>query len=431
MGPTSVLGQHVGRRVGVAIALGFGTLTSGLVLTMTLSAPPHVTGRAADRVPPLLAPGGHVVAVSSEAQLQSAVMRLASNTTILLAPGTYDLTRTLSINGNFTNVAIRGASDDRDAVVLKGPGMARAAYGHVPYGIWTGGNVQGITIANLTIRDVFYHPIVFNAGTQNPRVYNVHLIDAGAQFIKSNPDGAGGGVNNGIVEYSVIEYTTTAKDAYVNGVDVHTGANWIIRDNVFRNLVAPRGGLAGPAVLMWNHSSNTVTERNLFINCARGIAYGLQIAGFDHTGGIIRNNMIFRAARQSGDVGIAVADSPNTQVLNNTVFLSGTYGTPIEYRFPGSRDVVIGNNLLDGAIGARDGATGVEAGNLASATAALFVDAVHGDLHLVKSATSAIDRGLNLAGVTDDRDGEVRPQGMGYDIGADEYRPDELVKESR
>ena len=24
--------------------------------------------------------------------------------------------------------------------------------------------------------------IVFNAGTQNPRVYNVHLIDAGAQF---------------------------------------------------------------------------------------------------------------------------------------------------------------------------------------------------------------------------------------------------------
>ena len=56
---------------------------------------------------------------------------------------------------------------------------------------------------------------------------------------------------------------------------------------------------------------------------------------------------------------------------------------------------------------------------------------VRGDLHLVKSATSAIDRGLNLAGVTADREGEVRPQGMGNDIGADEYRPDELVKESR
>src|SRR3989442_3727736 len=235
MCPTFVLGQHVGRRVGVAIALRFAILTGVRGVTVTLRPPPHGPGRAADRVPPLPAPGGHVVAVSSEAQLQSAVTRLASNTTILLAPGTYDLTRTLSINGNFTNVAIRGASDDRDAVVLKGPGMARAGYGHVPYGIWTGGNVQGITIANLTIRDVFYHAIVFNAGTQNPRIYNVHLIDARAQFIKSNPDGAGDGVNNGIVEYSGIQYKTTAKDTAVNPVDVHPGATLIICAKRCRN----------------------------------------------------------------------------------------------------------------------------------------------------------------------------------------------------
>ena len=48
-----------------------------------------------------------------------------------------------------------------------------------------GGNVQGITIANLTIRDLDYHPIIFNGGTQIPRVYNVHLINAGQQFIKA------------------------------------------------------------------------------------------------------------------------------------------------------------------------------------------------------------------------------------------------------
>src|SRR3989442_12105778 len=261
-------------------------LTCVLLLAVALCSPEILYGRPATPAPPLPPPTGTIVNVSTEAQLQTAVQQLTSNSTIVLAPGTYQLTNTLYINGTYTNVAIRGGTNNRDDVVLSGPGMTNAAYGNVPYGIWTGGNVQGITIANLTIRDVFYHPIVFNAGTRNPRIYNVHLIDAGAQFIKSNPDGAGGGVNNGIVEYSVIEYTTTAKDAYVNGVDVHTGANWIIRDNVFRNLVAPRGGSAGPAVLMWNHSSNTVTERNLFINCARGIAYGLQIAGFDHTGGI-------------------------------------------------------------------------------------------------------------------------------------------------
>src|SRR2546428_2929896 len=153
---------------------------------------------------------------------------------------------------------------------------------------------------------------------------------------------------------------------------------------------------------MWNHSSNTVTERNLFINCARGIAYGLQIAGFDHTGGIIRNNMIFRAVRQSGDVGIAVFDSPDTQVLNNTVFLSGTYGTPIEYRFRGTTGVVIANNLVDGTIAARDGATATLLNNLTGARADLFVNAAAGDLHLVPTATAAIDPGAVVPVVTDD-----------------------------
>jgi hypothetical protein len=128
--------------------------------------------------------------------------------------------------------------------------MANATYGNVPYGIWTGGNVEGLTIANLTIRDIYYHAIMFNAGTESPRVYNVHLLDIGSQLIESSPNGAGGGVDNGIVEYSVIEYTTTAKDANTNGIDVHTGANWIIRHNLFRNIVAPAGELAEQAVRM-------------------------------------------------------------------------------------------------------------------------------------------------------------------------------------
>jgi hypothetical protein len=173
---------------------------------------------------------------------------------------------------------------------------------------------------------------------------------------------------------------------------------------------------------MWNGASNTITERNLFINCARGIHYGLiDRSGFDHSGGIIRNNMFFRAANQPGDVGIGVFDSPGTLVVNNTVFVSGTYPTPIEYRFGGASGVVITNNLLDGVISRRDGASGTERNTLARATAALFVNAAAGDLHLAPGSM-AIDRGLTLAEVTDDWDGDPRPQGATTDIGADEYR---------
>lgn len=333
------------------------------------------------------------------------------------------LSSTLWINGTFTNIGIRGSTGNADDVVLAGPGMARAAYGAVPFGVWTGGNIRGVTIANLTIRDLYHHPISLNPGTERPHIYNVHLVDAGQQFIKSNPDGSGGGVNNGIVEHSVIEYSTRAKDDYTNGVDVHTGANWIIRHNLFRNIVSPPGQLAGPAILMWNHSSNTLTEGNTFINCARGISYGLIVRGHDHRGGIIRNNFFYRSRSQPGDVAIHVADSPDTQVLNNTVVVSGTYRTPIEYRFAGSTNVQIVNNVLDGIISPRGGATGSAHHNLTDVSAALFVDASSGDLHLASTAVAAIDQGAAPGNVTEDWDGQPRPYGTGYDVGADESGP--------
>jgi hypothetical protein len=84
-------------------------------------------------------------------------------------------------------------------------------------------------IANLTISDFYSHPIIFNAGTASPRVYNVRLAEGGEQLVKSNPDASGKGIDNGLVEYSVLEYSNTSRDLYTNAVDVHGGTGWIIR----------------------------------------------------------------------------------------------------------------------------------------------------------------------------------------------------------
>jgi hypothetical protein len=393
------------------------------VVFMTASAGAGSTHASSVTSPPQLpAPTGGVISVSTEAQLQTAVQAVAANGTIMIAPGTYRLTNTLYFNGTYTNVTIRGTTNNRDDVVIVGPGMSNASYGSTPYGIWTGGNVQGITIANLTVREFYYHPIIFNAGTRSPRVFNVHLINAGEQFVKANPDGSGGGVDNGIVEYSVIEYETTAKDSYTNGMSVHTAKNWIVRNNLFRRIQAPGGQLAGPAVLMWNSSQNTLTEGNTFIDCQREIAYGLiDQATFDHSGGIIRNNFIYRSASVAGDTAIGVGDSPNTQVLHNTIVVSGSYPNAIECRFAGSIGVVISNNLTDAAIVARDGASGTVTGNYTKATAAFFVNPAAGDLHLVSTATAAIDKAQLLTSCPADWDGTARPQGAAADIGADEF----------
>ena len=393
------------------------SLSCALVLFVCSQA----AARPARPAPALPPPSGTVINVSTEAQLQAAMGAIGSNTTIVLAPGTYRLTRSLYFKGPFTNVGIRGATGNPGDVTLVGTGMTNAAYGSVPYGIWTGDGIDGITIANLTSRDFYYHPIIFNAGTQRPHVFNLHLIDAGQQFLKSNPDAAGVGASDGVVEYSVFEFTTTARDDYPKAIDVQGGADWVIRHNLFHNLQAPFG-LIGPAVLVWRGSSNTITEGNTFLNCGRGIMYGAEDApAFAHSGGVIRNNFFYRSSTQPGDVGIQVADSPNTQVVNNTVVLSGTYSAAIEYRFTGASGISIVNNLVDGMIWQRDGATASLASNIINATPSMFVNPSAGDLHLQPTAIAAIDQGVAVASVANDWDGQLRPAGRGFDIGADEY----------
>lgn len=402
----------------ISIAITF--LLPFLIDLAAASPPLH----RACNAPPLPSPSGTVVTVSTESALQAAVNSITSGTTILVQPGTYNLTSTLWLNRNVENVAIRGGTNSCDDVVLIGRGMSNASYGNVPHGIWIG-NARNVLVANLTIRDVYYHPIQLdpNAGAQAPRIYNVRLVDAGEQFVKSSARTSGAsGVNNGIVEYSIMEYTTTARSNYTNGVDVHQGASWIVRHNLFRNIRAPAGQLAGPAVLMWNGSRDSIIENNLFLNVQYGIALGLNGSkADDHVGGIVRNNFFHRNGSQSGDVGITINNSANTKVLHNTVIVSGTYSNGIEYRFPATTGVEIRYNLMDAGVQQRDGATGTVSNNVTHAQPSWFVNAAAGDLHLVAIATAAIDKAAAHPSVPTDYDAETRPQGTVPDIGADEF----------
>jgi hypothetical protein len=381
-----------------------------------------------DTPPPLPPASGRVVTVTTETELQAAFGGLTSGTTILIAPGTYVLTRTLYVKGPLADVVIRGSTDRRDDVVLQGPGMTNPNYGAVEFGIWAGGDVQRLTLANMTIRDVYFHPIIMNAGPQSPRLYNLHLINGGQQLLKTNPADNGSGIDNGVIEYSVFEYAPTSRDWYANAIQVLAGQNWIIRNNLIKNIKAPGGQQAGPAMLAWFSASGTIVEGNTFLNCQREISIGLiDRTPNDHTGGIVRNNFIYRdASVEDGDVAIAVFDSPGTKVLNNTVYIAGgTYPNAIEYRFPDATNVQIANNLTNKVIAARDGATATVAGNYTSATSDMFVSAATGDLHLVSTAAAAIDHGSALPDVPLDWDGTPRATGGGTpDIGADEFTAD-------
>ena len=107
-------------------------------------------------------------------------------------------------------------------------------------------------------------------------------------------------------------------------------------------------------------------------------------------------------------------------MLHNSIFISGTYATPIEYRFAHTTGVVIAHNVLDGRISARDGATGSVGVNFTTATAALFVNPSAGDLHLRPTATVLLNQVTSpIAAAGVDWDGDARPMGA-TDLGADE-----------
>jgi hypothetical protein len=391
--------------------------------------------QTACNAPDLNITGTRIVNVSNDAQLQAAMGNLQAGDTIVLANGTYDIASTLYVN-NKNNVTIRGNSGC-DNVVLVGNGMDNSNFGNVPHGVWS--NSSNTTIAHLTIRDTWDNALIFNSGAQAPRVYSVKLLNAGSQFIKSNPtDAANGiGVNNGVIEYSWLEYTNgpPATDhgagvGYTNGLSAHAADNWIIRGNMFKDFHTPDSSDYpwNPAVLMWNHSTNTLTERNTFINVDRAISYGLQdISGSDHSGGTIRNNFVYlepglmSAARTAGSDGAFIIwDSPNTKVFHNTFLLNSNIVKSIEFRFPTAGGEAR-NNLADLPIGFRNGGTATLSDNYLSAASAMFVNPSAANLHLVSTATAAIDQASSLPAVTNDFDAESRPQGSGYDIGADEF----------
>lgn len=365
------------------------------------------------------------VNVSNNTQLQSAVSNIQSNQLIVLAAGTYTLSNTLWLGGSnaLSNIGIRGATGNSADVIIQGAGMT----GGIPHGVWVG-DVDGILIADLTIQLVANHPVQVTVDCNAPHFYNCRFKDSGEQLIKGSSGGSWGtGCNNGKVEYCHFSYTTQGT-TYTNGVDVHGGDNWIIRHSRFERVNTIGASGVAPAVLMWNGSTNTITEGCVFINCETAIAYGLvdrPAPQYDHSGGIIRNNFIWRASGtptgvDTPDCSILVWDSPNTKVLHNTIIQNGSYASGIEYRFH-TTGAEIRFNLMDCTVLDRGAGTSGNTvnSNVNNAQAAWFENPGQGDLRLTSSApASVIDAASTHADISEDFDGNAR--GNAPDIGGHE-----------
>ena len=159
------------------------------IIVMILAS--SLIAKPSSSAPALPAPSGTIVNVSTETALVNAVLGISSNTTIVIAAGTYNLTNTLHITGGVTNVSLRGATGNRDDVIIAGKGMSVSSYGNVPHCILVS-DAQNVLIADLTLHDAWYHnvQIAGNSGADEVHLYNLHLYDSGEQQVKVSSGGA-------------------------------------------------------------------------------------------------------------------------------------------------------------------------------------------------------------------------------------------------
>jgi hypothetical protein len=385
---------------------------------------------------PLALTRGEVRRVRTVAELKSALEAAngsKSAATILLEDGMY-LLDVPALEIQCPGLVVRSASGNRDAVIVRGPDEGpQASVGNV---FLVAAN--DVVIADLTLGWCRYHGIQVRG--ESPfdvfglRVHNCRLVNCNQQFIKgSSRDDDPVGATDGSIEHCLFEFTSGwAYQDYTGGIDIHKGVNWIVRDNLFRNLRVSAGqqGISEHAVHFWKRCptrpQNVVVERNWILNCDRGIGFGLGSldGGFQGGNSVIRNNMAFNdGTGPHTDVGIGLEYASGVHVDNNTVVIQKYWG-PMEYRFAGSSNLVFRNNLVNRPIQRRDSAPlAAQTNNLERVEDSWFRDLAAGDLRLVPAAKPAIDRGTTLSTFNDDVDGRPRPQGPAWDIGAHEFTP--------
>ena len=223
---------------------------------------------------------------------------------------------------------------------------------------------------------------------------------------------------------------------YTGGIDAHAARGWHVTQNRFEGIYCDVASLAEHAIHFWQTGRDQTIERNTIVNCARGIGLGLgdgtglverPYADDPHaadkidpyTGnydGVIVNNMIY-ADVGAFDSGIGVEQALGVKLFHNTVVRTGAaMGNAIEYRFANS--LIEARNNIATEIVLRDSARGAVDHDQLMPPIGQFADPTTGDLHLLPTATMALDQGVAIPSVTTDFDGD--PRGATPDLGADE-----------
>jgi parallel beta-helix repeat protein/predicted outer membrane repeat protein len=191
-----------------------------------------------------------------------------------------------------------------------------------------------------------------------------------------------------------------------------TGSDPTLNGNTIANNTAQSNG--GGLYLVGN--SNPLLTNNLVAdNQAEGFGSGLYASYSSPT---LLHNTIARNTGGDGS-GLHLAGS-STVALSNTVLVSHTVGITVTANATAVLEATLWGSGAWGNASDWGGDGTIVTGTVNLWADPAFVDPDMGDYH-ISTNSAAVDAGVD-SGVADDIDGDPRPIGPGYDIGADEAR---------
>ncbi len=248
------------------------------------------------------------------------------------------------------------------------------------------------------------------AGSRGFEVRNNLVVDCQKEGIDAKD-----GSSDGIITQNVVE-RPRAVGIYVDAWDKPTHDMLVSRNRVFDSIESNGFALASE---MGGLLSNIRLENNLAYH---NHTYGIEVSACCSThhpmdGIVIVNNTLY--GNGVGWGGGIIQDNPQAQnvvIRNNLVSQNLTFQIAVVAAAPPD-SVVVDHNLIDGYRGYEDEVYGADylAGD------AGFLNLAALDFHL-SPTSAAIDQGSPVDAPTADFDGDPRPSGNGYDIGADEWQ---------
>ncbi|MCC6037689.1 MAG: right-handed parallel beta-helix repeat-containing protein [Armatimonadetes bacterium] len=380
------------------------------------------------KAPPLPAPKGEVLRVSSVSELFEAIEKAKPGATILVADGHYFLPRRLEIRKD--GLTLRGESGRPEKVILDGGkhqlGELIAVTG-----------CSDVTIAHLTVQNVRWNGIKLDTDTGVHRVtiYNCIIRNVWQRGVKgvrvppNVPRPTGCKVQFCVFvndrpktfEDDPTDNPQTFNGNYIGGIDVMFAQGWVISDNVFVGIQGRTREGRG-AIFLWHDSRDCIVERNIIIDCDVGIALGNSWKPPDidvHcTRVIVRNNFIVRCPES----GIVADYTRDCLIAHNTIHDPANKLGRLIRLVHDNEGLRVVNNLLSGPPIKNESPSKVLLLNnlVVPDYSFAFVDARSGNLRLTAKAVEAIDKAIPLPEVASDIDG--KPRGPKPDIGAHEFR---------